>query len=181
MNASVRGVPLIVVMGVSGSGKSTIGALLADRLEVPFIDADALHPLENVEKMASGLPLTDDDRWLWLASVGQELASAADGTGMVIACSALKRSYRDAILTEAPAALFVHLCAGKDVLSSRLEGRSGHYMPAALLDSQLEALEPLRSDEPGIVVDVSPGVPAILADAVAQIRSYRTVASNSSS
>lgn len=180
MNASSSTVPLIVVMGVSGSGKSTIGALLADRLAVPFIDADALHPLENVEKMSLGVPLTDDERWAWLADIGLKLASAEAGLGMVIACSALKRSYRYAILAEVPAALFVHLSSGNEVLLSRLEGRSGHYMPATLLESQLADLEPLAADEPGVVVDVSPDVPAILEDAIVQIRSYRTVASNSS-
>jgi gluconokinase len=164
--------PLIVVMGVSGCGKSTIGALIADRLAIPFVDADSLHPTSNIEKMAAGIPLTDDDRWPWLATVGRVLADAGrSGTGVVVACSALRRIYREAILTEAPATVFVHLSGTREVLASRLEGRSGHFMPTALLDSQFATLEELHADEPGIVVDISPAVPEILADAVGRIRS----------
>ena len=164
--------PLIVVMGVSGSGKSTLGALIADRLAVPFVDADSLHSPANIEKMAAGTPLTDDDRWPWLATVGRVLADAGRaGTGVVVACSALRRRYRDAILAEAPATVFLHLSGTREVLASRLEGRSGHFMPTTLLDSQFATLEMLQADEPGIVVDISPPVPEILADAVARIRS----------
>lgn len=161
--------PLIVVMGVSGSGKSTIGALIANKLAVPFVDADSLHPTSNIEKMAAGQPLTDDDRWPWLAKVGQVLAGAGDD-GLVVACSALKRKYRDAILAEAPRALFVHLSGSKEVLASRVEGRSGHFMPTTLLDSQLATLEPLASDEPGVVVDIAPDVATIVADAATRVR-----------
>ncbi|MET1042495.1 MAG: gluconokinase [Microbacteriaceae bacterium] len=158
-------------MGVSGAGKSTIGALLARELDVPFLDADSLHPIENVEKMASGTPLTDDDRWPWLAKVGHELALAGEaGTGLVMACSALKRGYRDAILVEAPETAFVHLHGSREVLASRTEGRSGHFMPTSLLDSQLATLEELQPDEPGIVVDITPPVAEIIATAGAAIR-----------
>lgn len=161
----------IIVMGVSGSGKSTIGALIAGALDVPFVDGDALHPQSNIEKMAGGTPLTDDDRWPWLATVGATLAEAGrDGRGMVIACSALRRAYRDAILSNAPAARFVHLSGTREVLASRLEGRSDHFMPPSLLDSQFATLEPLAEDEPGIVVDIDQQVPAIVAEAVDAIR-----------
>lgn len=133
-----QGGPAVVISGVSGSGKSTIGALIAIELDVPFVDADSLHPVANIEKMAAGHPLDDDDRWPWLAAVGRNLAEARTA-GMVIACSALKRDYRDAIRRESPEVIFVQLDGSREVLGSRLEGRSGHFMPPALLDSQLAA------------------------------------------
>lgn len=157
----------IVVMGVSGSGKSTIGALIADALGVNFIDGDSLHPMENVAKMAAGEPLTDTDRWPWLAQVGQEL-NGAGAAGLVVACSALKRSYRTAILADAPSAVFVHLHGSREVLSGRMEGRSDHFMPPALLESQLATLQLLENDEPGFSTDidrpVTDIVDAVLAD-----------------
>jgi gluconokinase len=158
----------IVVMGVSASGKSTIGALIAGALGVPFVDGDALHPKSNIEKMAGGHPLDDDDRWPWLAIVGQTLAES--GSGMVIACSALRRAYRQTILDNAPEARFVHLDGSREVLSARIEGRSGHFMPASLLDSQFATLEPLADDEPGITVNIDQSVADIVSDAVARLR-----------
>jgi beta-N-acetylhexosaminidase len=160
--------PRIVVMGVSGCGKTTIGDLVARGLGAPFLDGDSLHPVENVAKMAAGTPLTDEDRWPWLATVGTELANAGDG-GKVLACSALKRCYRDAIRALAPGTVFLHLHGSKEVLGSRLEGRSGHFMPAALLDSQLATLEPLESDETGIVVDIAAPVSQVVTEALAAI------------
>jgi carbohydrate kinase (thermoresistant glucokinase family) len=145
--------PLVVVMGVSSSGKSTVGELLAERLGVPYVDADDLHPQANVEKMAAGHPLNDDDRWPWLAKVGKALTDA-EGTGLVIACSALKRAYRDAILAEEPRAVFIHLSGSHELLETRMEHREGHFMPVSLLDSQLETLEPLHPDEPGHVIGI---------------------------
>lgn len=148
---------LVVVMGVSGAGKSTVGLALADLLAVRFVDADSLHPAANVAKMAAGTPLTDADRWPWLDLVGQALADAAD-TGLVVACSALKRSYRDAIRAAAPGVRFVHLVVPRGVLGDRVANRPGHFMPATLVDSQLETLEPLAADEAGVVVDSDGGV-----------------------
>ena len=144
--------PLFVVMGVSGSGKSTIGKALATRLGVRFEDADALHPASNVAKMAAGIALTDDDRMPWLALVGAELSAASDG--LVIACSALKRAYREAILAAAPATRFILLDGSRELLETRLRHRHGHFMPASLLDSQLATLEPLAPEEPGVRVSL---------------------------
>lgn len=162
-------VPRIVVMGVSGAGKSTIGALVADAMNFPFVDADSLHPVANIRKMAAGTPLNDDDRQPWLELVGHEL-SAAESTGIVMACSALKRRYRDIIRSKAPDTIFLQLDGTLEVLSSRLEGRSGHFMPPALLASQLAALEPLAADERAVVIDISAGIGKIVADAEAGIR-----------
>ncbi|MCU1565466.1 MAG: carbohydrate kinase, thermoresistant glucokinase family, partial [Pseudarthrobacter sp.] len=158
----------IIVMGVSGCGKTTIGDLVARELGVPFLDGDSLHPVENVAKMAAGTPLTDEDRWPWLATVGTELANAGDG-GLVLACSALRRSYRDAIREQAPDTIFLHLHGSKEVLRARTEGRTGHFMPPALLESQLATLEPLGADEAGIVVDIAAPVQQVVQEALAGI------------
>jgi len=153
----------LVVMGVSGSGKSTVGEALAAHLGLPFADADALHPATNVAKMAAGEPLTDHDRWPWLAAVGKAVA-AASNTGIVMACSALKRSYREAIRAEAPGVHFIELDASRAVLENRMTHRVGHFMPASLLDSQLDTLEPLQADEPGFRVNGARPPAEILAD-----------------
>jgi len=136
-------------MGVSGSGKSTIGALLADALDVPFTDGDALHPAANVEKMSHGIPLDDDDRRPWLDAVAGVLVHD-DG---VVACSALRRAYRDRIRALVPDAFFLELTAPAEVLAARMTRRPGHFMPVALLESQLATLEDLQPDERGIRVD----------------------------
>lgn len=155
----------IVVMGVSGCGKSTVGQLLAQKLSARFIDGDDLHPESNKAKMAAGNPLNDDDRWPWLALVGQALAEGQT----VVACSALKRVYRERILSAAPQTKFVHLSGSREVLEQRLGARSGHFMPASLLDSQLATLEPLAADEPGLVVDIDQPVADIVAQAVGEL------------
>jgi carbohydrate kinase (thermoresistant glucokinase family) len=162
------GAPLLVVMGVSGSGKSTVGVALAAALDVPFVDADELHPLANIEKMAAGHPLTDEDRWPWLARVGEALAAAP--SGLVVACSALKRGYRKAILAKAPGTRFVELTGSPELLAERLGHREGHFMPATLLDSQLRTLEPLASDEPGVRVGIAPPVSQIVEQIVSLVR-----------
>ena len=160
--------PRVVVMGVSGCGKTTVGGLVARELGVPFLDGDSLHPVENVAKMAAGHPLTDEDRWPWLAIVGRELAAAGD-SGMVLACSALRRTYRDAIREQAPDTIFLHLNGSKEVLAQRVGGRAGHFMPPALLDSQLATLEPLRADERGVVVDIAAPVNEVVDGAVSVV------------
>ena len=142
----------IVVMGVSGCGKSTVGRMLADRLEANFVDGDDLHPEENKAKMAAGIALNDEDRWGWLNSVGAVLS---EEQGAVVACSALKRKYRDQIRKIAPGTVFIHLHGTKELLASRLENRTNHFMPSSLLDSQLNTLEPLQSDEAGIVLNIA--------------------------
>jgi gluconokinase len=160
--------PLVVVMGPSGSGKSTVGEALAARLGVPFVDADDLHPITNVDKMTAGQPLTDDDRWPWLKIVGRAVAEAS-ATGVVVACSALRRAYREAILAEAPETVFVELHGTRELLTERMGRREGHFMPATLLDSQLATLEPLADDEPGVRVDIAPPVGEIVEAAAAQL------------
>lgn len=162
----MSGAPVhVVVMGVSGSGKSTVGAQLAARLGVRFIDGDSLHPAENVAKMRSGVPLDDGDRRPWLEVIGRTFAD--DGGGLVVACSALKLVYREAIRALDPGVVFVHLDGGCDLLRLRLDGRGGHFMPPSLLQSQLETLEPLREQEAGLVLDIA-APPEELAEAAAR-------------
>jgi gluconokinase len=153
-------------MGVSGSGKSTVGAALAGRLGVPFEDGDDLHPTANVEKMARGEPLDDSDRRPWLEMVGRWLANHADGG--VVACSALKRTYRDQLRHHSENVEFLLLHGDRDVLERRQTLRAGHFMPASLLSSQLATLEPLQSDERGMTVDLDDPVEQIVSDYVAQ-------------
>lgn len=149
----------IVVMGVSGCGKSTLGKALAEAIGGEFIDGDDLHPVGNVVKMTAGEPLTDADRLPWLETVGQKLAQAAGANeNLVIACSALKRNYRDQIRSIAPSTLFIHPHGSRIVLLERLSKRTGHFMPVSLLDSQLADLEPLQADEAGIQVDMRESV-----------------------
>lgn len=147
--------PPIIVMGVSGSGKSTLGALLGQRLGIPFIDGDDLHPVANKEKMKAGHPLDDDDRRPWLETIGRTLADGqAEGHATVVACSALKRSYRDLLRALAPGLVFVHLTGDTGTIAERMAARSHEYMPPALLSSQLATLEPLAADEKHLLVDV---------------------------
>jgi gluconokinase len=149
----------VVVMGVSGSGKSTVGAALARRLGVPFADADSFHPAVNVAKMAEGTPLDDDDRRPWLDAVGQWLADHDDG---VMSCSALKRRYRDQLRSHRTDIAFLYLTGSQELIGARQAGRPGHFMPSSLLISQFKALEPLDPDEKGMVIDVGQSVDTIV-------------------
>jgi len=144
----------VVVMGVSGCGKSTVGELLGTQLGASFLDGDSLHPQANIEKMAAGNPLDDADREPWLREVGERLGSAESGS-MVIACSALKRKYRETIRAHAPGTVFIHLHGTAELLAERMRARPGHFMPVGLLESQLATLEPLEPDEAGIVLDIA--------------------------
>jgi gluconokinase len=157
----------IVVMGVSGSGKSAVGGSLAAALGRPFVDADDLHPAANKQKMAQGIPLTDDDRWGWLDIVGERLGA---GGPVVVACSALKRVYRDRLRAAAPDALFVHLHGSPELLAQRMGHRVHEFMPVTLLGSQLATLEPLQPGEWGVVVDITPQVPEVVANIVTELK-----------
>lgn len=185
---------VVYATGVSGSGKSTIGILLAERLGWAFVDADDLHPEANVAKMSAGIPLTDDDRWPWLRTVGataalrvQEADAAAgsgrtgeaggtagdgaregagEGAGVVVACSALKRVYRDVLREASPDAAFVQLIGSSDLIAGRLRAREHHFMPPTLLGSQLATLEPLGADEAGLAVMVASGPATVVEEIV---------------
>ncbi|WP_189718189.1 gluconokinase [Streptomyces phaeofaciens] len=145
---------VVAVMGVAGTGKTTIGPLLAARLGVPYAEGDDFHPQANIAKMSAGTPLDDEDRWPWLDAIGAWAHERA-GLGGVVSCSALKRSYRDRLRAAAPGLVFVHLTGSRELIEDRMGHRQGHFMPTALLDSQFATLEPLRADEAGVAVDVS--------------------------
>jgi gluconokinase len=159
----------IVVMGISGSGKSTVGAALARRLEIPYADADDFHSAANVAKMSAGHPLTDADRDPWLHSIAGWLAEHA-GTGCVVSCSALRRRYRDLLRTGVPDVLFVHLDGDPDVARRRVAGRPSHFMPADLVASQFATLEPLGADEHGIVIDFDTPLDAVVDSIADRVR-----------
>ena len=150
----------IVVMGVSGSGKSTVGAALAQRLRVPFADADDFHPPANVAKMSSGEPLDDDDRYPWLEAIGEWLA--AHPGGGVMSCSALKRKYLDQLREHCGEIEFVHLYGSTEGIGKRQASRPGHFMPPSLLASQFKTLEPLEPDERGVTIDVDQNIDGIV-------------------
>ncbi|MTE18339.1 gluconokinase [Streptomyces sp. TRM43335] len=140
-------------MGVSGSGKTTVGTALAESLGVPYADADDFHPPSNVEKMTSGVPLTDEDRRPWLDAIAAWLRERG-GRGGVVTCSALKRRYRDRLREAAPELFFVHLNGSAELIASRMSARKGHFMPPELLKSQIDTLEALEEDEAGAVVPI---------------------------
>jgi gluconokinase len=154
----------VVVMGVSGSGKSTVGAALAQRLRVPFADADDFHPEANIAKMTAGHALNDDDRRPWLDTLGVWLGDHSDGA--VMSCSALKHFYRDQLRAHCPTVEFLHLAGTPEVIGRRQASRPGHFMPPSLLASQFETLEPLTADENGITIDVDQDIDSIVAEYV---------------
>lgn len=170
----------IVVMGVSGCGKSSVGRALAEALGLAYLEGDELHTEANVRKMASGTPLTDADRAGWLDALAQRLASArstpsgdsagTSGAGLVLACSALKRAYRDRLRQAAPDLRLVHLHGEADLLAQRMAQRQGHYMPASLLPSQLATLEPPSPDEHALVLDIAQPLDQLVAAALQHLQ-----------
>jgi gluconokinase len=163
--AVMRTPQVVVVMGVAGTGKTTIGPLLAARLGVPYAEGDDFHPPANIAKMSAGTPLDDADRWPWLDAIGH-WAHGRAGLGGVVSSSALKRSYRDRLRAAAPGIVFVHLTGDRRLIEDRMGHRQGHFMPTALLDSQFATLQPLEPDEAGVAVDVSGGPEEITERAV---------------
>ncbi|MEV6769379.1 gluconokinase [Nocardia sp. NPDC051030] len=158
---------VVVVMGVAGSGKTTVGAALAQRLGVEYAEADAFHPQENIDKMAAGTPLTDADRAPWLADIAEWIAAHQD-TGGVVTSSALKRRYRD-VLRSGGKVWFLHLDGSPELIGERMRERSGHFMPVSLLDSQFADLEPLESDEDGVRISITMAPEEIIDTAVAAL------------
>jgi gluconokinase len=169
---------VLVVMGVSGCGKTTVAAILAGRLGWPFEEGDALHPPANIEKMKAGHPLTDDDRAPWLEKVAdwvQERLKA--GESGLITCSALKRSYRQAIDRHGAGVEFVYLAGSRETIAARLTARHGHFMPTSLLDSQFADLQEPAADEPAIRIDIGPA-PSAIAQAVIETLGLRVPTAN---
>ncbi|MEV5959302.1 gluconokinase [Streptomyces sp. NPDC051987] len=156
---------VVAVMGVAGTGKTTIGPLLAARLGVPYAEGDDFHPPANIAKMSAGHPLEDADRWPWLDTIGA-WAHGREGLGGVVSCSALKRAYRDRLRASAPDLVFVHLTGDRQLIGDRMSHRQGHFMPTALLDSQFATLQPLEADEAGVAVDIAGDPEEITARAV---------------
>ncbi|MFE7814732.1 gluconokinase [Streptomyces sp. NPDC057433] len=167
---------VVVVMGVAGTGKTTIGPLLAARYGVPYAEGDDFHPPANVAKMSAGTPLDDDDRRPWLDAIGG-WAHGRGGLGGVVSCSALKRSYRDRLRAAAPGVVFVHLTGDRALIEDRMSHREGHFMPTALLDSQFATLQPLEPDERGVAVEVTGSPEEITEQAVAALADLSEAAS----
>src|SRR4051812_32701455 len=163
----------IVVMGVSGSGKSPVGAALAQRLRVPFADADDFPPPANIQKMTAGQPLNDDDRYPWLEAIGEWLRLRCQDGG-VMSCSALKLKYRDQLRRHCPGVIFLHLAGSPEVIGRRQASRPGHFMPASLVASQFQTLEPLQAGEHGVTIDVDQDIDSIVETYVASSASPAT-------
>lgn len=156
-------------MGVAGCGKSSVGAALAPALNARYIDGDDLHPPSNIAKMSRGEPLTDEDRWPWLEVVGNALTDPA----VIVGCSALKRAYRERIAAQAGAPVcFIHLTGSRALIGARLAARAGHFMPAALLDSQFAALESPTADEFAISVNIDQPMPRLIAEILKKLETF---------
>ena len=165
----------IVLMGVAGCGKSSVGVALGQALRLPYRDGDDLHPAENIAKMSRGEPLTDTDRWPWLALVGQALRAPG-----ILGCSALKRAYRELINDRAGGGVvFVHLSGSRKVIEGRMRARTGHFMPPALLDSQFATLEVPAPDERAVEVDIDKPLDAVVAEIVLKLERLRLAAGGS--
>jgi len=157
-------------MGVAGSGKSTVGQMLQERLGWSLAEGDDFHPIANIAKMSSGVPLTDEDRWPWLDSIVAWTAREdAAGRNTIVTCSALRRVYRDRLRTAPGRTVFVHLHGSEPVLAARLAARPGHFMPPMLLPSQLATLEQLGPDESGVVLDIAASVPELVETATSRL------------
>ncbi len=166
---------IVVAMGVCGSGKTSVGKVIASRMNWPFIEGDDLHPPANKAKMASGVPLTDENRWPWLDRIADRMrAIDKAGGSAVVACSALRGDYRDRLRRSGADLRFLHLTGDASLIRQRMESRSGHFMPAGLLDSQLATLEPARPDEDLFEVDIS-GTVGDLAEAAIRSLTDRSV------
>lgn len=174
-NKQLAAARLIVVMGVSGSGKTKVGTAVAARLDVPFLDGDEYHPPENIAKMSNSIPLTDADRWSWLDRLGRAMRARADAAGMAVsACSALRRTYRERlILAAGEPILFVQLEGARDEIARRMAARTDHYMPTALLDSQFATLEPPADDENAMVLGIVQPVSVLTDAVVAEIKTLQ--------
>jgi gluconokinase len=163
----------IIVMGVSGSGKSTIGALLAEALGWPFADADGFHPAGNVAKMAAGTPLTDEDRWPWLDAIAAHIGAAREaGRPVVVACSALRRAYRDRLRAGHGDLIFLHLSGAPEVIAGRQAARQGHFMPPSLMASQFATLEDISDEPDALAVSVAAEPQAVVDAAMAALSPF---------
>jgi carbohydrate kinase (thermoresistant glucokinase family) len=162
---------IAVVMGVSGSGKTTIAEAIAQREGWKLVEGDKFHPPANVEKMRRGIPLTDEDRWPWLRAIAAEIDAMRErGESAVVACSALKRAYRDILIGDRPDVVLVYLRGDKDLIAARMAARKGHFMPPALLDSQFATLEEPGPDEHPIIVSVAAPPEAVVDEVVRQLK-----------
>jgi gluconokinase len=174
---SIPATTTIVVMGVSGSGKTSAAREITRQLGWEYIEGDDLHPEANVAKMAAGHPLDDEDRWPWLRRISEVIGEhEAAGTSIVLTCSALKRAYRDLLREGHPSVWFAHVDVDREVLAERLRNRKGHYMPPSLLDSQLATLERLGEDEPGDVIDGDGPLEQTVAELLSDLRRERPAA-----